>query len=323
MAERNVTPGMNIPLTAGTIIIAIVVIVVLIGSFSSFYMVDQTEEAVVLFLGKFSSVTGPGLHFKLPFGIETSYNVRTQAIQSMQFGFRTEKAGINTRYSSGDYSDESIMLTGDLNIVDVLWEIQYRIVDPRAWLFNVQEKEKTIRDVSMFAMNALVGDRSIIDVIGAERTNIEVQAQEMMNKLYDKYGLGIRVSTVKLQDINPPAGPVKAAFEDVNKSIQDMNRLINEGREAYNKAIPQARGEAEQTIQIAKGYSAERVNQARGDVARFLAVLREYQKNPGVTRERLYIEMMEDIFNNAKGTDLIDKGLTNFIPLKNMTGGVQ
>ena len=176
----------------------------------------------------------------------------TQRILKEEFGFRTLESGIVSTYSSADYSSESIMLTGDLNIIDVEWIIQYQITDARAWLFGVQDQDKTIRDISQSVINMLVGDRTIFDVIGAERANIELQGQELMNDLYKSYGLGVRVTTVKLQNIVPPKGSVQDAFEDVNKAIQDRSSLINEGKEAYNQAIPKASGEALQTIQEAR-----------------------------------------------------------------------
>jgi membrane protease subunit HflK len=328
MSERDVTPGgMPKRLTPKAIIIVVVVILVLITVFSSFFVVDPQETAAVLLFGRFTRMAEPGLHFKLPFGIEKNYNVPTQVVLKQEFGFRTERPGITTIRAAQDFPGESIMLTGDLNIVDVEWIIQYRIVETYNWLFKVQEKEKTIRDISQSVINQLVGDRAIFDVIGAERANIETQSQDHMNQLFDKYELGIRVTTVKLQNIVPPAGSVQEAFEDVNKAIQDRNRLINEGQEAYNQAIPRAKGQAEQLIQEAEGYAIERVNKAEGDVARFSRVLDEYNRNPGVTRTRLYYEMFEEVFKDAENVDLIDKNLGNFIPFKALgsapSGGTQ
>jgi len=314
----DVTPRRGPRLTPALLLIAVGVVIALILLFSSFFVVDQREEAVVLNLGKFSRQVGPGLHFKIPFGVEKNYNVPTQRILKEEFGFRTDRAGIVTVYSGQDYSSESLMLTGDLNIIDVEWIIQYQITDARAWLFNVADQHKTIRDISQSVINMLVGDRTIFDVIGSERANIEVQGQDIMNALYKSYGLGIKVTTVKLQNIVPPKGPVQDAFEDVNKAIQDRSRMINEGKEAYNQAIPKAGGQAQQTIQEAQGYAIERVNKALGDVARFNAVLGEYEKAPNVVRTRLYYEMYDSVFGGAQGTDLIDKNLRNFLPLKSM-----
>ena len=288
---------------------------------SSIFIVDQKEEGVVLRFGKFNRLVEPGLHFKLPFGIERKYRVPTQMVLKEEFGFRTVKAGITTIYEERDFPNESIMLTGDLNIVDVEWIIQYRINDPVKWLFEVENPRKTIRDISQSVINLLIGDRAILDVIGAERANIETQGQEMMNYLFDRYGIGIRITTVKLQNIVPPKGSVQAAFEDVNKAIQDRSGLINEGKQAYNEAIPKAKGEAEQLVQQAEGYAIERVNRAEGDVARFLNVLSEYRKNPEVTRTRLYYEMFEEVFKEKEGTDLVDKNLSNFVPFKALTPG--
>jgi membrane protease subunit HflK len=180
------------------------------------------------------------MHYKLPFGIDKAYHVKTKVVQTEQFGFRTLRSGVETVYSDQAFPDESTMLTGDLNIVDVEWIIQYRIVDPKAWLFNVQERTNTIRDVSRSVINMLVGDRTILDIIGPERTAIELEGAELMNSTLKGYGLGIDIIAVKLQNIVPPKG-VQEAFEDVNKAIQDMNRLINEGKEAYNAEIPKAR----------------------------------------------------------------------------------
>jgi membrane protease subunit HflK len=273
-------------------------------------MVDLKEEAVVLNFGKFSRMVGPGLHFKIPFGVEKNLNVPTQRILKEEFGFRTLESGVVTSFSGQDFSSESLMLTGDLNIVDVEWIIQYQIIDARAWLFNVENERKTIRDISQSIINMLVGDRTIFDVIGAERAAIEIQGQDMMNELYKTYGLGIRVTTVKLQNIVPPKG-----------AVQDRSRMINEGKEAYNQTIPRASGQAEQTIQEAEGYATARVNEARGDVARFLSVLGEYRQAPDVVRLRLYYEMYDRVFGGAEGTDLIDRNLKNFLPLKSMGGG--
>ncbi len=324
----NVTPRAWMQkLKPSMIVIGIAVILALILLFSSFFVVDQTEEAVILNFGKFSRIVGPGLHFKVPFGVEQNFNVPTQKIQKEEFGFRTEESGVTSRYSPAEFPNESTMLTGDLNIIDVEWIIQYQITDAKAWLFKVDNRHQTMRDISQSVINQLVGDRTIFDVIGSERADIEVKGQDLMNELFKKYGLGVRVVTVKLQNIVPPKGAVQDAFEDVNKAIQDRSRMINEGKEAYNQAIPKARGQADQTLQEAEGYATERVNRAKGDVSRFLAVLGEYRQAPEVVRTRLFYEMWDEVFGTgAAKTDLIDKNLKNFLPLKSLGGssaGVQ
>ena len=329
MPERDVSPQkgkINLNMKPSFVWTALIIIVIALSILSGVYVVDQTEEAVVLTLGKYSRTTEAGLQYKLPLGIERVYKVPTKVIQTMQFGFRTDSAGIQTIYSQKDYSNESIMLTGDLNIVDVSWIIQYRIEDPNSWLFNVNNKEKTIRDISQSVVNQLVGDRAILNVIGSERTNIEDEAIQMIQRILDNYGLGIKLTTVKLQNIVPPEGEVQDAFEDVNKAIQDMNRLINEGKEAYNTEIPKATGQKQQIIQIAEGYATERINRAEGDTSRFASVLEEYKKSPSVTRDRLYYEMIETVFGQKSTVDILDKNLDNFLPFKSVggqVGGVQ
>lgn len=305
------------PSTIITIIIAIFIVIL---GFSSIFVVDQAEQAVITRFGKYYSSLGPGLHAKLPFGIDKKYIVPgNKVVQTEQFGFKTTKTGVTNQYQN-NISKESTMLTGDLNIVDVEWIIQYKIVDPRNWLFSVEEREQTIRDISRSVINTLVGDRAILDIMGSERSNIENLAVDMMNEQFKKLELGISVMTVKLQNIVPPQG-VQDAFEDVNKAIQDMNRFINEGKESYNSEIPKAKGEAQQELQIAEGYASERVNMAKGDVARFNSVYEEYKKSPSVTRERLYLETMEEIFSNSNQeskASLIDGELENVIPFKNL-----
>jgi membrane protease subunit HflK len=295
--------------------LAVIGIVVLILLGTTVYIVDQAEEAVITRLGKYLTTKGPGLQFKLPFGIDRNYTVNVKAVRTEQFGFRTLQSGISSTYS-GEAS-EATMLTGDLNIVDVEWIIQYRITDSKAWLFNVRERERTIRDVSRSVINMLVGDRAIMDIMSPERSAIEVAGADLMNETFRSYGLGINVMAVKLQNIDPPSG-VQEAFDDVNKAIQDMNRLINEGQQVYNEEIPKAKGEAERMLQVAQGYASERVNRASGDVARFNSVYDEYRRAPEVTRQRLYYEMVEEVFKDAEGMVIIDRSLDNFLPMMNL-----
>jgi len=327
MLERNAnsTPK-QFTVQPKIIIVIIAVIILIVLGLSSFFVVDQTEKGVVLRFGQFERIVGAGLQWKLPFGIEKNYNVPTEVVQTMSFGFRTEQAGVASTFARADFPEESVMLTGDLNIVDIEWTLQYRINDPYAWLFNVLDREKTIRDISQSVINQLVGDLAILAVMGSERITIEYEAQQRMQKVLDSYGLGIQVVTVKLRNIIPPVGEVQDAFEDVNKSVQDMNRLINEGKQAYNKEIPKAQGEALQLIQIAEGYAVERTNEAIGDVARFNAVREAYAADPEVTATRLYIETIEQILQPGSGGSItiIDKHLENFLPIQSIgTQGVE
>ena len=327
MPESKFSPKGQLNITPKLVVIIIAAAVVILLAATSFFVVDQTEQAVVLRFGKFHRIAGPGLQFKLPLGIEQNYNVPTQRILNMTFGFRGDRTATGAGITAGYHPEESIMLTGDLNIIDVEWIIQYRISDARAWLFNVREKDTTIRDISQSVVNKLVGDLAILDVIGPERTNIERMAQQDMQNSFDNYGLGITITTVRLRNIVPPKGEVQDAFEDVNRAIQDMNRLVNEGKEAYNRAIPRAQGEAAQLVQESEGYASQRVNTARGDVARFISVYDAYSISKDVTRTRLYIEAMEEVFEKSEELYLIDRTLDNFLPLQSIQqrteGGLQ
>lgn len=300
------------------IIIIIVVIAVLWGLGSTFFIVGQDESAVVLFFGqKKDEIVGPGLHFKLPFGIEQNLNVKTKRVFKEEFGFRTLESGVASIYSNQEFPNESIILTGDKNIVDVEWIIQYEIMDPVAWLFNVQDQHKTIRDISQSVMNQLIGDNIFKDVISTKRQEVQIKCRDKMNEILGSYKLGVRITTVALQDILPPEGEVRDAFADVNKAEQDRERFINEGFAAKNKAVEEAKGTAARIKLEAEAYALKRVNIAKGDVARFESVLTEYKKAPDVTRTRLYIEMCEQVFGSGEDTDIVDRNLkNNFIPLK-------
>ena len=349
MSERDVSPPkmpFNLRPRLVAIVLAAIVVIALVAS--SFFVVDQTEQAVVLRFGRYLKTVGAGLQFKLPFGIDQNYNVRTQQVQREEFGFRTTSAGETTMFSTADYPRESIMLTGDLNIIDVEWIIQYQITDPKAWLFNFESipggigftamppansaadrRVKTIRDVTQSVMNALVGDRAIVDVIGAQRTVIQIEAADRLNQVFTGYDLGVRVRQVQLRQVVPPVGRVQAAFDDVNRAVQDFNRLINEGREQYNAEIPRADGQANRLLEEAEGYRVQRVNTAIGDTARFSQVLDEYQLDRQTMRTRLYFEMVEAVFAGETDVELIDRNLQNFLPLLNLgenrapTGGAQ
>ncbi|GHT65305.1 HflK protein [Spirochaetia bacterium] len=317
---QNVTPpkikGLMSP-GGLTLIVAGIVLIALLGT--SVYIVDQTEEAVVTRFGRYVKTESPGLHFKLPFGIDRQYSVNIKTVQTEEFGFNTLRSGVSSTYANN--IKESTMLTGDLNIVDVEWIIQYRVVDPKAWTFNVLNPVNTIHDVSRSIINTLVGDRAIMDIMGSERSAIQVAGREMMNETFRSYDLGIDVIAVQLQNIGPPAG-VQAAFDDVNKAIQDMNRLDNEGLQVYNEEIPKTKGQAAQQIQIAQGYATERVNRANGEAARFNSVYEEYRRSPDITRQRLYYEMMEEAFaGSEEGTVIIDRNFDNFLPLRNIGQG--
>ena len=319
MAERDVTParmaGNFSPRAVGVVIGVVVLFAIVV---SSVFVVDQRETAVVLRFGRFQRTADEGLHFKLPFGIDRNINVETQQVKKLEFGYRTERAGVQTVFSPQDFPEESIMLTGDLNIVDVEWSIQYRIVNPRDYLFNVLDQEKTLRDISQSVINQLVGDRAILDVIGTERENIEFIGQERMNEIFCLLRAGDphhRPQAAEHRAAQGRGAERVRGREQGDPGPQPLHRGGQGSVQPGHSARPRP---GVQIIQEAEGYREERVNRAHGDTARFRAVYEEYARNPDVTRSRLYFEMFENVFLTADGTDLIDRNLDNFIPLKNL-----
>ncbi|MFQ5628309.1 MAG: FtsH protease activity modulator HflK [bacterium] len=282
--------------------------------FSSVYTVNADEVGVVQRFGRYTVTTQPGLHFKIPFGVESVKKVKVQRNLKAEFGFRTRAAGVRTQYASGNYASESLMLTGDLNSAIVEWIVQYRIKNPVQFLFRVRNVENTLRNVSEAVMRLKVGDHSVDEVIIINRQEIAIDVKDNIQQLLDEYETGIDVVTVNLQDVNPPK-PVQPAFNSVNEAKQERERIINEALQAYNKAIPQAEGQAEQTIRQAEGYAINRVNRAKGDAEKFLAVLQEYNRAKNVTRRRLYIETMSAILPKINEIYIVDEGQQGLVPL--------
>ncbi|MFQ5650861.1 MAG: FtsH protease activity modulator HflK [bacterium] len=318
MARKTINIGgelIDVPdVPKGWIMLGVIGIAGLILLLTSFYTIDADEVGVIQRFGKYVRTTDPGLHFKLPFGVETIKKVRVQNVYKEEFGYRTVRAGVRTQYSQRSFEGESLMLTGDLNSALVEWIVQFRIKDPVKYLFNVRNVEETLRDVSESVMRLVVGDRSVDEVIVLSRQEIEDRAQQLTQNLLDDFDTGLDVVTIKLQDVNPPE-PVQSAFNEVNEARQEKERIINEALEAYNKVIPQAKGQAEQTIRQAEGYATNRVNRAKGDANKFLAVWLEYNKAKDVTQRRLYLETMLEILPNLENIYIVDEQQKGLIPL--------
>ena len=301
------------------ILYGVIAILALWLIFSSAYTVDADEVGVIQRFGKYVRTAQPGLHFKMPWGIESVQKVKVQRVFKEEFGFRTERAGIRTEYARGDFQEESLMLTGDLNAALVEWIVQYRIKNPVDYLFRVQHVEATIRYISESVMRQVVGDNSVDEVIILRRKEIATEVDELMQALLDEYETGIDIVTVNLQDVNPPV-PVQPAFNQVNEARQEKVRIINEAWEAYNKAIPRAKGVAEQLVLEAEGYATNRVNRSQGDAERFLSMWREYSKAKDVTKRRLYLEMIGEVMPKVPKKFVIDSGLKSFLPLLQLQG---
>jgi membrane protease subunit HflK len=297
------------------VLLGLAVVVLLWGSF---YQVAPEEMGVILRFGKFVRTSEPGLHMKLPLGIERLTRVPVQRQLKQEFGFRTVRAGINSEYaSSPETKGESLMLTGDLNVVDAEWIVQYKIRDPFLFLFKMREAEATFRDMTEAVVRRVVGDSSVDEVITVGRTRIADESKSLLQQLCDSYEIGIEVNQLIFQDVNPPES-VKPSFNDVNEALQEKEKKINESWAEYNQVIPRASGEAEQVLRGAEGYATERVNNAAGDANRFSAVYREYAKAPAVTRKRLYLEALNDILPKINRKIVVDQNQRNVLPLLNL-----
>ncbi len=307
----------RLPGLGARIVLLGIVGVILVAT--SWYQVEPDEVGIVQRFGAWVRTTDPGPHLKFPFGIETVTKVPVQRQLKMEFGFRTLRADIKSEYApqTPEMAAESLMLSGDLNVAVVEWIVQYRIKDPKAYLFHIRNVEGTFRDMSEAAMRRVVGDHSVDEVITVGRAEIALAAKEELQRLCNFYGIGIEVLQLVLQDVNPP-GPVRPAFNEVNQAIQEREKAINEAWAEYNQAVPRAKGEAEQAVRSAEGYALERENKALGDAQRFDSLVEEYRKAPDVTRKRIYLETMGALLPQIGKKVIVDdkaKGVLPLLPL--------
>jgi len=286
--------------------------IVLVCLFFSVYQVEANENAVVLRLGKYNNTVTSGLHFKIPF-IDQVYKVKVDYQYKKEFGFRTLKPNVKTQYRTRGYEQESWILTGDLKIAEVKWVVQYKIKDAKDYLFNVKNVENTIGDASESAMQLMIGDRSFIEVMQAERIAIGNQAKLYMQELLDEYKAGISIQLVQLQGVVPPE-PVSDSFNEVNRAKQEQETLINEALQEYNKTIYKVEGDSAKAITEALGYSIQRINEAKGNAELYLSIYNEYVKYPDITKDRLYIETMNYVLSQNKNKIIIDKDIENLVP---------
>ena len=311
-------PQINLPdVPPGALRALLLLVVAVVILWGTFYQIEPEEVGVIRRFGAYARTTDPGLHLKWPF-IERLDKVRVQRQLKEEFGFRTVQAGVRTQYSEADYLTESLMLTGDLNVAVVEWIVQFRIQDPRAHLFNVRDVISTFRDMSEATMRQVVGDHSVDEVLTIGRVSVAAQAKELLQELCNTYGTGISVQQLVLQDVNPP-DPVKPSFNEVNQAIQEKEQLINRAWAEYNQEIPHARGVAQQTIQSAEGYAAERVNRAQGEATRFDSIYTEYRKAPRVTRNRMYLETLNEVLPRMGKKVILDEDQRGLLPFLNLT----
>jgi len=291
----------------------------LVGLYTSVYTVEPEEVGVVVRFGKYDRVTDPGLRMKAPYPFERVVKVPIQRQLKEEFGFRTVSAGIRTRYDDGPHLEESLMLTGDLNVAVVEWIAQYRVRDPYKFLFKVRNVRDTFRDLNEAVMRQVVGDRTVNDVLTVGRQSIADEVKQKLQALCNQYEMGVKVEQIVLQDVNPP-DPVKPSFNEVNQAQQERERLINEALTEFNQVIPRARGEAKQMIEEARGYATDRVNRSVGEAAAFNALLEAYKRAPEVTRKRIYLETMADVFPKVRKKVGLDEGVNGVLPLLDLTG---
>ncbi len=288
--------------------------------FTMWFQVEANSEGVILRLGKYERTVGPGLHLKFPFGVETVSIVPSQRQLKEEFGFRTLQAGVRSQYSGRDFPEESLMLTGDLNVAEVEWSVQFRIAEPRKFLFKVRNVRDTFRDMTEAVMREIVGDRTVNEVLTVGRTELAQAVEDGLQELCEQYETGLRVERVILQDVAPPDA-VKPSFNEVNQAQQEQQKLINEARGEYNRDVPRARGEAEQQISQAEGYAIDRVNRAKGEASRFDQLYAEYRRAPEVTRRRIYIETMNQVLPKVGRKLILNKDTQNIVPLLQLGKG--
>ena len=303
----------------GIIPILVAGLVIIGALFSSFYSVGPDEVGVIRRFGRYARRTNPGLHLKIPF-IEQVNNVKVKYIFKEEFGFRTTKAGVLSQYSSKQYFDESLMLTGDLNVLVVEWIVQFKIKDPVKLLFKIRNPQRTIRNISEAVMRQTVGDNTVNEVLTTRRVEVNQTVQDKLQEILDSYDSGVQIVTVKLQDVNPPDA-VKPSFNEVNEAKQEKEKVINQAWERYNKIIPKARGEAERTIKESEGYGLNRINRAKGDAAKFIATWEAYKNSKDVTKKRLYLEAMNEIMPKAGKKYIVDSEQKGILPLLNLSEG--
>ena len=289
--------------------ILIGVFAVIYGLFSSFYKIETTQKGVITRFGAFHGIADEGPHFKLPFGVDQVYKVEVTRIHEEQFGFRKQKS-----LRKEQARQESLMLTGDLKVAVVEWILQYKIADAKKYLFNAVNVDKNIRDISVSVMRRVVGDKLVTDVLTTDRILIAQDAKKLTQETLDRFDMGVVITDLNLQRVNPPA-EVRDAFNEVNIARQEKDKLINQAKGTYNKVIPEAEGKANQKIAEAEAYAINIVNHAKGDAEKFSEVLAAYKLAPEITRKRLFLEAMDDIYSQSSRLTIVDSEIKGLMPI--------
>lgn len=301
------------PVPRGAIAAGFWVLIALVFAWTGIYTVPAESVGVVQRFGAYYTTVQPGLHFKIPFGVDDLTTVPVQRQLKMEFGFDSQTTATNRFQSSEEPELERAMVTGDLNAALVEWVVQYRVSNPRDYLFTVADPEETMRAAAEAVMREVVGDRTVDEVITIGRQEIESEAQSRLQRVVQAYRLGLGIEHVQLKNVNPPR-QVQASFDEVNQAQQEKQRLINVANGEYNKAVPRARGEAERRISEAKGIALQRVNEAEGDAQRFTAIFTEYQRAPEVTRQRMYLDTMSKVLPQVGRKIIVDEKGQQVLP---------
>jgi len=287
---------------------------------SGFYMVAADEEAVVLRFGKHTATTGPGLNWAIPYPVDRVEKLPVTRVQRLEIGFRQFSDGTTRKRNN-----ESLMLTKDENIVDISFIVQYKIKSVENFLFNIDSATKTVRDAAESAIREIIGRTSIDDVLTTKKAEVEVETQNLIQSILNSYAAGISISTIKLQDVQPPERVIKE-FKDVASAREDRERAKNEAQAYANDIIPKARGESKKMVLDSEAYAKEVVERAKGESERFELLLTAYKLAPEVTRKRLYMETMEEVMTKADKI-IIDGAVAGsvlpYLPLDRTSGKVE
>ena len=303
------------------IVIGIVAIVLLIGILTSFYSVDEKQQAVVTTFGKVTDVTTAGVHFKLPFGIQKATKVDVNVYQKIELGYRTDHSD---PYDYQTVEDESTMITGDYNIVNVDFFVEYKITDPVAYLYSSNKPELILRNLIQSQVRNVVGSATVDSVLTDGKENIQMQVRELVTQILEEYDIGLTLVDVKIQDSEPPTVDVVEAFKAVETAKQQAETVVNDAKAYQNARLPEAEAEADKLIQNAQYLKQKRINEAIEQVAMFTAMYQEYAQNPDITKSRMYYEAISEILPGVKlyiNTSGEGSEVQMLLPLEQIVGG--
>lgn len=303
----------------GKVVAIVAAFIVLQAVAGAFYTIKPGEVGIVLRFGQYHRTTTPGLHFKIPY-VDEMTKVDVESVRKEEFGFRTRTPGA-AAYDRKGFDMEALMLTGDKDVIEVAWIVQYKVSDPVLFLFRVRDVAQIVRDASETVTRRIVGNMDF-DYVLSNREILAANARKELQDQLNRLESGVAVMTLQLLDINPPE-QVKPAFNEVNIADQDMKRLVNEAEETYNRVIPKARGSAKQIVEEARGYAVERTNRANGETNRFKAIVKEYEGAEEVTRQRLYLEAMQEILPQVEQVYVVDGSQQNILPLLDLSRKVR